>query len=325
MYVLELAGEDDQFAAREAAAAATGVKVIGPGLALAETITPARIRGLGFTHRADAVIAQSRGTISAAKARLQAADLDRAGTVAVRARDIRGTAGVSTQTAEETLGQALQRQGFRVELEEPEHELRALFTDDLCVLGWHVVDAERDFAVRAPTDKPFFQPGAMAPVEARAIANFCRAQPGRTVLDPMCGTGGVLVEAGLLGARVIGIDAQSKMVAGARANFAEYLETPYAVVQGDASHLPVCGSIDAVVFDAPYGRQSKIAHQELASLLRETLVAASSIAERAVVISDHSLADIALTAGWTVETVFERRVHRSLTRHVHLLTTASSS
>lgn len=325
MFVLELAGEEDRFAAAESTAAATGVDVVGPGLALAETITPARIRGLGFTRRATEVIAQSRGTIPAATAELQAAELERTGTVAVRARDIRGTADVSTQTAERALGQVLQTEGFRIDLEEPENELRALFADDQCVLGWLVVEVARDFAARAPTDKPFFQPGAMAPVEARAIANFCRAQPDRTVLDPMCGTGGMLVEAGLLGARVIGIDAQAKMVAGARANFKEYLETPFAVIHGDAATLPACGPVDAVVVDVPYGRQSKIAHQERESLLRETLAEASRITDRAVVISDHSLAGVAGAVGWRVDTIFERRVHGSLTRHIHLLTEQSFS
>lgn len=325
MYVLELAGEDDQFAATEATAAASGVKLIGPGLALADTITPARVQGLGFTRRAAEVIDHVPGTVSAAKGQLEAADLDRAGTVAVRARNVRGTADVSTQTAERVLGQVLKTRGFQIDLEDPVNELRVLFTDEQCVLGWLVVEAERDFATRSPTDKPFFQPGAMAPVEARAIANFCRAQPGRTILDPMCGTGGVLIEAGLLGARVIGIDAQAKMVAGARTNFEAYLETPFAVLQGDAANLPACGPVDAVVFDAPYGRQSKIAHQELPTLLQETLAEANRIADRAVVINNYSLAREANAAGWSVETIFERQVHRSLTRHIHLLTKPAAS
>jgi tRNA (guanine10-N2)-dimethyltransferase len=38
-----------------------------------------------------------------------------------------------------------------------------------------------------------------------------------------------------------------------------------------------------------------------------------------VVVADRSWADEAEEAGWTVEERFERRVHGSLTRHVHVL------
>jgi tRNA (guanine10-N2)-dimethyltransferase len=242
----------------------------------------------------------------------------------VRARDVRGTAGVDARRAERELGRVLVDRGFSIDLEWPDHELRAVFAGDVCALGWLDVEGERGFGERAPTEKPFFQPGSMDPIEARAVANIAGARPGATILDPMCGTGGILVEAGLVGARVVGFDAQPKMVRGARRNLAHYLEggdsPAFDVGLADAGRLPLRdGSVDGVVVDVPYGRQSKVASPDLEALVGDVLGEARRVAGRAVAVADRSRAAAAEEAGWRVEAVFERPVHRSLTRYVHVL------
>ncbi|MFC4550341.1 MULTISPECIES: methyltransferase domain-containing protein [Halorussus] len=325
MYALELGGEDDRFAAAEAASAATGVEVVAPGLATTTAVTD-RVANLAYTRRASELLGRTDASLASARALLKAADLSREGTVAVRARDVRETAGIDTQRAERELGQVLVDAGFAVDLDDPDHELRALFSDDVCLLGWLEVESLRDYGSRKPTDRPFFQPGGMDPLLARALANLAGARPGATLLDPMCGTGGVLIEAGLVGATVYGADAQSKMARGAAENLGRYLDSDerttgeWATLQGDATHLPFRdGSIDAVVFDAPYGRQSKIANLGLDDLVSGALAEARRVADRAVVVGDRSWADEARDAGWEVEAEFDRRVHRSLVRHVVVL------
>jgi tRNA (guanine10-N2)-dimethyltransferase len=162
----------------------------------------------------------------------------------------------------------------------------------------------------------------MDPLLARALVNLAEARPGATLLDPMCGTGGVLIEAGLVGATPLGADAQRKMARGATENLSQYLGTDanWATLQGDATHLPFPDvSIDAVVFDAPYGRQSKIANLDLDDLVAGALGEARRVADRAVVVGDRSWAEAARAEGWAVEAEFERRVHRSLDRHVVVL------
>jgi tRNA (guanine10-N2)-dimethyltransferase len=115
------------------------------------------------------------------------------------------------------------------------------------------------------------------------------------------------------------VDAQWKMVRGAGENLRRYLDGGFATVRGDATRLPVCdGVADAVVFDAPYGKQSKVVG-DLAALVSGALGEASRIAPRAVLVADRSWTDEAWEAGWRVETRIERRVHRSLVRHIHLL------
>ncbi|GAA0224193.1 methyltransferase domain-containing protein [Haladaptatus pallidirubidus] len=319
MYVLELGGEDDEFAVCEAESAATGVELVAPGLARATAVTE-RVQDLAYTHRASELVGETDADIDSACALLSAAPIDREGTVAVRARAVRETR-ISTQEVERELGGVLVERGFSVDLDDPDHELRAVFSDDVCQLGWLEIESRRDFGTRMPTDKPFFQPGSMHPLLARALANIAGAREGTTILDPMCGTGGVLIEAALVGARPLGVDAQEKMVRGARKNLAHYApDSDAGAVRGDATHLPFPdNSIDGVVFDAPYGRQSKIANLELDNLVAGALSEAHRVASRAVIVGDRPWIDEAREADWTVENEFERRVHRSLTRYIAVL------
>jgi tRNA (guanine10-N2)-dimethyltransferase len=230
-----------------------------------------------------------------------------------------------------------------VDLDSPDHTLYAYFADPAgdeedgagdacCALGWTALASLRDFGERQPTDRPFFQPGSMDPLEARALVNIAGARPGATVVDPMCGTGGLLLEAGLLGARVVGSDAQEKMVGGTRRNLRARLSGDshperdrypeagdWDVCRADASNLPLRDdAADAVVFDAPYGRQSRI-EGDLTPLVSGALAEARRVADRCVLVADRDWRDAARGAGWTVADLFERRVHRSLVRHVHVL------
>ena len=322
MYLLEFAGDDDPFALREAESRGSAVEALAPGLATARGVR--RPATLAYTRRVCRLVGTCEPTVEGAVALLSAAAIDHTGSAAVRARDIRGLSSVDTRVAERRLGDVLVDRGFDVDLEDPDHALVALFSET-AALGWLEAEADRGFGVRRPTEKPFFQPGSMAPADARALANVAGAGPGARILDPMCGTGGVLVEAGLVGSNVVGVDAQAKMVAGARENLAHYLETHYlgdgsAVARGDATRLPFADdAFDGVVFDAPYGRQSKVENDSLSALVGDALAEARRVAARAVVVGDRPYDDAAEAAGWTVDAHIERPVHRSLTRHVHVL------
>ena len=323
VYVLELAGQDDEFAAYEAEHAASDVSPLAPGLVTARGLSE-QFDHLAYTHRASELIGRGVPTVADARAILSAAAIDREGSVAVRAVDVRSTTGIDTQEVERTLGAELVDRGFEVDLDDPDHELRALFSGDengTCALGWLAAETERGFGERTPTDRPFFQPGSMDPMLARALANIAGARPGATVLDPMCGTGGILIEAGLAGADVIGVDVQEKMVRGSRENLADALDGGFEVIRGDGGRLPLSDdTVDTVVFDAPYGRQSKI-EGNLGELVYDALCEARRVASRCVVVGDKPWAQPAHNAGWTTEAVFDRRVHRSLTRYIVVLRT----
>jgi len=345
MYWLELVGEDDAFARREAATAAADPTVVGPGVAVADGVAPERLRRLAYVRRGGRLLGRCDPDVDAAAALLSATDLRLAdgdgpaddgsggarGSVAVRARDVRGSTGVSTAAAERALGEALVDRGFGVDLDEPDRVLRALFTEGRCVLGWFDAEVDREFA-RAPTDRPFFRPGSMAPADARALVNVAGAAPERTLLDPMCGTGGTLLEGALVGGGVVGADAQPQMVRGTRANPRARGDREGALAVADARALPLpADSVDCAVVDAPYGRQSKVAAADLGDLVEGALAELRRVVAvpsgdpdptdpgRTALVADRPWADRSRAAGWTVAERFERPVHRSLTRHVHVL------
>ena len=317
VYLLELAGDDDAFALREAASRCSAPTLVAPGLVTARGVD--RPETLAYTRRICRLVGTCDPDLDAAAAVVTAANIDREGTVAVRARDVRGLSGVDTQAVERRLGGFLVDRGFAVDLDDPDHTLVALFSESLAAIGWLETKTVRDFSTRKPTDKPFFQPGSMDPMDARALANIAGAGPGTRLLDPMCGTGGLLVEAGLAGASVVGVDAQAKMVRGARRNLSEYLDVG-DVLRGDATRLPFTDdAFDGAVFDAPYGRQSKIEGSSLESLVGDALRDVRRVASRAVLVADRPWTDAAEAAGWTVASRFDRRVHASLIRYVHVL------
>jgi tRNA G10 N-methylase Trm11 len=80
-------------------------------------------------------------------------------------------------------------------------------------------------------------------------------QPGHTVLDPCCGAGTLLVEAGLHQpqARLRGFDLSSDALRAAGQNAAGL---PVTVARADAGDLPLPdGSVDRVLCNPPWGGQ----------------------------------------------------------------------
>ena len=212
--------------------------------------------------------------------------------------------------------------GAKVDLTNPDHRFRAIVTKDSCVVGEVLASIDRrQFWDRLPHKKPFFYPGAISPDIARAIVNLCEIHADYLVLDPFCGTGGILLEAGMICARVLGIDAQESMVRGADMNLRSH-GFEYQLASGDACNLPLKdGSIDAVVTDPPYGRSAIVRAESVESLYKNSLLEIYRVLKRgghAVVISDFEL-PWAGEIGFVVTGLYKNRVHRSLTRYILVL------
>lgn len=76
--------------------------------------------------------------------------------------------------------------------------------------------------------------GMLPPKLAQIMLNLAQSQPGAVVYDPFCGTGTVLVEAALLGYKIIGSDLDPRMVAAAQENLAA-MKLQGEVFQNDAA------------------------------------------------------------------------------------------
>lgn len=205
--------------------------------------------------------------------------------------------------------------GGPVSLDRPEAEFRAILSGDRIYLGRVLFRIDRGrYELRRPSTRPFFHPGVMLPLTARAVVNLSLVRPGGALLDPFCGTGGILGEAGLVGACPLGSDADPAMVAGCRLNY-----PAIPLILADATALPVCtASLDAVVTDLPYGQSSRILDRSLGDLYPRALGEIHRVlrpGRRAVVVTHREIAEIG-GSFFTVLQVHRQRVHRSLTRRI---------
>ncbi|HDN65647.1 MAG TPA: methyltransferase domain-containing protein [Methanosarcinales archaeon] len=244
-------------------------------------------------------------------------------TFSVRVKQIKGSFIQSTRM-ERLIGEVIfeRNSGVKVDLSNPDHRFRVIVTKDSCVFGEVLASIDRrQFWDRLPHKKPFFYPGAISPDIARVIVNLCEIRTDDLVLDPFCGTGGILLEAGMIRARILGIDVQEPMVRGADMNLRSH-GFEYQLASGDACNLPLKdGSVDAVVTDPPYGRSAVVMAESIESLYKNALPEIYRVMKaggRAVVVSDFEL-PWADEIGFVVTGRYKNRVHRSLTRYILVL------
>ena len=137
------------------------------------------------------------------------------------------------------------------------------------------------------------------------------------VLDPFCGTGGLLLEAVSIGLRPIGLDRDRRMILGFRASLRGAGDGALGVA--DAGRLPLRGaSVHGIATDPPYGRAASTRGEPIASLYERTFRAFRDLlppgAHAAVVLPNEAMIDLASEHLERIE-AHALRVHRSLVRH----------
>lgn len=143
---------------------------------------------------------------------------------------------------------------IKVNLTKPKSLVRIVsFKDDFFVAIERIKLNKKHFEDSKPHKRPFFYPGSMNPKLARCMVNLSRVKEGQLVLDPFCGTGGILIEAGLIGCKVVGSDVYWKMKNGTSINLDYYGITDYRTFNLDVRELKMYEKVDSVVTDPPYG------------------------------------------------------------------------
>ncbi|HJX57001.1 MAG TPA: methyltransferase domain-containing protein [Methanoregula sp.] len=207
-----------------------------------------------------------------------------------------------------------------VSLNKPQIEYRAVLSEDRCYFGKVLFSIDRgSFDTRNPGKRDFFHPGVMMPRMARTLINLTCVRAGDIILDPFCGTGGILIEAEMIGIRSVGSDFDPLMAAGSRQNI-----TNSDLLLADATRLPFLSqSFDAVVTDFPYGQSVCIRKTDTMDNLYadaiEEIRRVIKHGQRAVVVTHRDISDIA-GQHMTILQRHEQRVHKSLTRRILVLT-----
>jgi tRNA (guanine10-N2)-dimethyltransferase len=241
------------------------------------------------------------------------------GTFAVRTRRF-GTMmrDVDSQDVTRKLGRSLSKNND-VSLKDPDIEVRVFMSDRIHVF---ICDADIDrssFEKRKVAERPFFSPISLHPKFARASINLTCVKKGGTVLDPFCGTGGIVMEAATMGMNVIASDLDERMVIGCAENMNHYNLKLHDSDVLDIGDIPGrFEGVDAVVTDPPYGRSTHTAGED-ANKIHERAIGPISkclkIGGRAAIVLPYELR----TDVMKNENIFVQRVHGSLSRHYHIM------
>ncbi len=212
--------------------------------------------------------------------------------------------------------------GRRVDLEHPDHEYRFILGREAYLVevgGWV---ARSSYEARRVARRAYHLPISLHPRLARALVNLSGVAKGHTLLDPFAGTGGVLIEAALVGAVALGGDIREEAVEGGRRAL-EALGLRADLRRGDVEEvLKVFPTPDTVVTDPPYGRSTTTRGEGVEALLRRTFKLLASSLEGgtrlAMVLPGPGPVAIAREHMGLLEE-HPLRVHRSLVRHFVVL------
>jgi tRNA (guanine10-N2)-dimethyltransferase len=289
-------------------------------VAIVESPDPAAARRLAMTHGVLEYLGECKPDLADFKDLLRALSLETRQTFAGRAKKVHGGSNehnpCSQKEFERMIGTMI---AGPVSLKKPENEYRAILSEDRCYFGKVLFTFDRgSFDERNPGKRQFFHPGVMMPRMARTLVNIAGVQQGDTMLDPFCGTGGILIEADLLGAHATGSDFDLLMVSGSRQNISKA-----GLMLADATHLPFSDhGIDAVVTDFPYGQSVCIKKSDTMDRLYgdalEEIQRVLKIGKNAVVVTHRDISPIAAEY-FTVVQRHTQRVHKSLTRRILVL------
>lgn len=232
---------------------------------------------------------------------------------------------VDTQElAEEIANLILDSYDYEVDLEHPGNEIICVLSEGKCVLAVVLARVDRSrFEERKPQKRSVVHPSTMQPNFARVLVNLARTPRDGTFLDPFCGVGGILIEAGLLGAKIIGTDINSELLEGARKNLEEAGLANFKLIEEDARGLNI-EKVDAIATDPPYGRQASTGGTELRELYGKSLTQLGRAIKPGGYIcitspSELDLEELARNTPLTVDETHLERVHKSLSRKVYVM------
>lgn len=202
----------------------------------------------------------------------------------------------------------------RVDLKDPQETYCLISSKHAFFVTKKLWMNQEQFSKRANQYRPAPHPTSLSPKLARAMINL--THPKNEVLDPFCGSGGILIEAGLLGLKARGNDIDPAMIARAEKNCAFCQVTPTLEIK-DA--LTLKEKAEVIVTDVPYGRNSKA--KDLEQLYKEFLQHTKKLTKR-MVVGFPDLVDVdALLkdAGWQVKEKFVWELHKTLKKIIVVL------
>jgi len=182
-----------------------------------------------------------------------------------------------------------------------------------CILLW---ENKEDFESRKPHNRPSLHPTSMNPKLARCLVNIVDS---KTINDPFCGSGGILIESGLMKLKTTGYDIDQAMFNRAKTNLDFYKIKNYQLKIQDATKINK--RMIGVVTDLPYGKSSKLT-DELNNLYKNFLNALKKYKKGRAIVCFPDFVDykkLIKQSGLKIEKEFSYYLHKSLTKKIIII------
>jgi tRNA (guanine10-N2)-dimethyltransferase len=180
---------------------------------------------------------------------------------------------------------------------------------------------EKKFLGRKAHLRPELHPSSLDPRLAKACVNIAVGFDGekgnkkKKVLDPFCGTCGILIEAGLLGHNIIGCDLDEIMARKGVINLEHYNIKKYEI--GLRNALSFDEKVDAVVTDIPYGKNTKA--NDIEVVVKKFLENTYKFSKKVVIMFPFDTKYKKLIGKWKVKAEFKHYLHKSLSKRIVVL------
>ena len=207
----------------------------------------------------------------------------------------------------------------RVDLKHSQTKIEIIVTEEKIFVGKVIKEIHHEFHKRRPSVRPEKHPTTINPKLARACVNLTGIPVGKVLVDPFCGLGSIIIEAGLMRFNTVGYDISKKMLLKCEKNLDYFKIKRFHLENRDATLLN--NLVDYVVTDLPYGKGSKITAKldDLYSAFLKTLW--TILRYKAVIIFPNFVNHKKLLnkTDFIVENEFNIYVHKNLSRNIVLL------
>jgi tRNA (guanine10-N2)-dimethyltransferase len=191
-------------------------------------------------------------------------------------------------------------------LDHPKDRFTIVNRQDEIMFGKVAIEADHSYQIHET--KPWHTSSSLPVRLARAMVNLAGIEV-RSIIDPCCGSGSILLEACLLGLEAFGMDINTRMVGMTRKNLAHF-GYQAEVLQGDARECEI--TADAVVTDLPYGLYSHTSYENMYGILKQAV----QYAPLGIFAVGEDLTPLLLEAGYKKVEVFRIKKRREMTRFI---------
>jgi tRNA (guanine10-N2)-dimethyltransferase len=196
----------------------------------------------------------------------------------------------------------------KVDLEKPKTKIVVVAGRKKLYCCFEIAELEHDFNTRKADQRPGFAPVSLSPKLARAMVNLTGSET--SILDPFCGTGGILIEAALIGLKAAGSDISKDMIEKTRSN------VNYYCLKAKLQHkdaLKLTGKIPYIVSDLPYGQSSHVEPGLYKSFFK---VLGKVLTKKAVIALPSYSSSLLKGTKLKLEKHFKVYIHKSMTKHI---------